>query len=107
MNLRNAVENKRTELISVATSMLDGKMNLIEGVRKICSLRHAVGDPENEVFLSIRAIDSETDHFPIGQVRERCAREYLQRIDKEMESYLADAKDDILKACQEIVQVFT
>lgn len=107
MNLRNAVENKRIELISIARSMLDGKINLIEGVRKICSLRHEVGDPDNEVFLSIRAIDSETDHFPIGQIRERCTREYLERMDKKMQHYVADAKDDIFTACREILKIFS
>lgn len=106
MNLHNVVKNKRAELISLSTAMLEGKINLIEGVRKICSLRHEVGDPDNEVFLPIRAIDSETDHFPVGKIRERCTREYLQRMDKEMQLYLADAKDDILTSCREIVQVF-
>jgi hypothetical protein len=107
MNPHNAIESKRAELISVATSMLGGNINLIEGVRKICTLRHAVGDPDNEVFMPFRAIESETDHFPLGQMRECCAKDYLQRMDNEMQRYIVDAKNDILIACRKIIQIFS
>lgn len=98
---------KRHELVKVANAMLEGDMNLIEGIRQICSLRFAVADPENEVFLSIRGIESETDTFPVGQIRSNYSQEYLQCMDVEMQTYLAEAKDDILQACQEIVQTFS
>jgi len=98
---------KRHELVKVANAMLAGNMNLIEGIRQICSLRFAVADPENEVFLAIRGIESETDTFLVGQIRSNYSQEYLQRMDVEMQSYMAEAKDDILQACQEIVQTFS
>lgn len=101
------LESKRAELIAVANAMLDGKMDLIEGVRKISSLRFAVGDPDNDVFMPIRAIESETDHFPLGEVRSRCAADYLRQSDAEMQRYLADARQDILDACKEIIRVFS
>lgn len=100
-------KSKRAELIAVANAMLDGKMDLIEGARKICSLRFAVGDPDNDVFMPIRAIESETDHFPLGEMRSRCAADYLRRTDAEMRRYLLDAQQDILKACNEIIRVFS
>ncbi len=100
-------ESKRNELIAVANAMLDGEINLIEGVRKICSLRHAIGDPENDVFMPIRAIESETDHFPIGELRKQCSDDYLQRVDNEMQRYLAEAKEYIFTVCQEIIRVFS
>ena len=98
---------KRQELVSVAGAMLAGDMNLIEGVRRICGLRFAVGDPDNEVFLPIRGIESETDSFPVGSARLNWSPEYLQRMDAELQSYLASAKDDILQACDEIVKKFS
>jgi hypothetical protein len=73
----------------------------------ICSLRFAVGDPDNDVFMPIRAIESETDHFPLEEVRSRCAPDYLRRIDAEMQRYLSDARQDILDACKEIIRVFS
>jgi hypothetical protein len=107
MNQTEHLVVKRHELVKVANAMLAGDMNLIEGIRQICSLRFAVADPENEVFLAIRGIESETDTFPIGQMRSNYSQEYLQRMDFEMQSYLAEAKDDIRQACQEIVQTFS
>ncbi|RWX49961.1 hypothetical protein VU01_14202 [Candidatus Electrothrix marina] len=107
MSLIEKRELKRTALVQLANDMVNGKIHLIEGVRKICSLRHAVGDPDNDVFMPIRAIDSETDHFPLGTTRHHCAGEYLERIDMEMDFYLDDAKQDILNACNEIIKVFS
>lgn len=87
--------------------MLAGDVNLIEGVRKMCSLRFATGDPENDVFMPLRAIDSETDHYPLGEMRVRCADDYLRRMDAEMENYLEEAKQDILNACRDIIRVYS
>jgi len=99
--------SKRHELVTVAEAMLAGEANLLEGVRRICALRFAVEDPENEVFLAVRAIDSETDHFPLGAMRATCSPEYLKRADGEMQAYLADARGAILQACREIVRVLS
>jgi hypothetical protein len=107
MSLSGIVTNKRSELVAVATAMIEDRLNLIEGARKICALRHQVGDPENEAFMPIRAIESETDHFPLGKMRDQCAADYLQRMDAEMNRYLADATQDILLACREIIHVFS
>lgn len=104
---QNIVTEKRSELLAVASAMLDGRMNLIEGARRVCALRHATGDPDNKVFMPIRAIESETDHFPIGETRLRCAGDYLQRTDDEMRRYLADAGEEILYACREIIRAFS
>lgn len=107
MSLPAEIESqKRIELVRVADEMLKGQMHLIEGVRRICGLRHQIGDADNPVFMPIRAIDSETDHMPLGQMRDGCETGYLQRIDSEMKAYLDQAKDDILSACREIVRMF-
>jgi len=57
--------------------------------------------------MPIRAVDSETDHFPIGDVRQHWASERLKKMDSEMQSYLDDVKSDILAACREIVRAFS
>lgn len=101
-----SLKNHTAEVVATAQAMLQGEMDLIEGCRRLCSLRFKLADPQNAVFLPIRAIESETDHFPLGEVRNRCAPDYLHRMDAEMERYLADAREDILKGCREIVRVF-
>lgn len=107
MDKTERVAEKRRELVSIASSMLASETNLIEGVRQICALRFAVEDPENEVFLPIRGIESETDTFPLGSMRASCSQEYLKRMDSEMQSYLAEAQGDILQACRGIVKEFS
>ena len=107
MSLSETVSSRRSELVAVATAMIEDRLNLIEGARKICALRHQVGDPENEVFMPLRAIDSETDHFPLGEMRSHCAADYIQEVDVEINRYLAAARQDILLACREIVHVFS
>lgn len=105
--MKASIKDKRSELVAAATAMLNGALNPIEGARKICELRYQVGDPDNEVFMPIRAIESETDHFPIGENRNQCAPDYLQRMDEEMGRYLADARGDITSACREIIRVYS
>lgn len=107
MSLPLEIESQsRAELIRVAKEMLEGRRHLLEGVRRICDLRHQIGDDDNPVFMPLRAIDSETDHIPLGQVRDGCNAGYLQRVDAEMKAYLDQAKEDILLACKEIVRAF-
>jgi len=87
--------------------MLEDKINLIEGVRRICSLRFEVDDPENEAFVVMRAIDSETDHFPLGEIRSRCSSEYLSRMDIEMDHYLEASKELLVDACIRIIAAYS
>lgn len=98
--------SKREELVGLANAMLAGEVNLIEGVRKMCSLRFAISDPENDVFIPLCAIDSETDHYPLGEMRARCADGYLRRIDTEMENYLEEVRQDILDVCRDIIRIY-
>lgn len=107
MNHEEYVILKRLELVNLARGMVSGEVHLIEGVRKLCSLRFEVEDPENKVFLAVRGIESETDHFPLGSKRSTCHAGYLEKMDTEMESYMAEVKKDILQACQEIIQFFS
>jgi hypothetical protein len=104
---RDLVSARRQELVELASAMLAGNVNLIEGVRRICALRFSIEDPENEVFLPIRAIESETDMFPLGTMRASCSPDYLRRADGEMQTYLVEARGDILQACREIVETFS
>jgi hypothetical protein len=98
---------KREELATVASAMLDHKLNLVEGVRKLTTLMHDIGEQDLEIFTPIRAIESETEHFPVGPVRDHYAPEYLKRLDEEMSHYLAGAQGDILAACRIIVQSYS
>lgn len=101
------VEPIRAELVRLANAMLGDDLQLIEGCRRINALCDDVAELETHPFLVIKAIESETDHYPLGAVREKCAPVYLDRMDAEMGRYLSETREDILNACREIVRTFS
>lgn len=99
--------SKQQELVAVATAISENAVDWLEGIRRICDLRFAVSDPDNPAFLTIIAVESETDMFPAGVTRLQCSDEYLERVDSEMKKYWDDRHADILRACNDIVSVFS
>lgn len=95
------------ELTRIGEAMISGHIGLIEGVRKITALRLKTSIPQDEVFRPFIAFDSETDVYPIGKAREVYSRDYLNRIDIDMEVYLRDAREDIIQACRNLIDEFS
>ena len=93
-------------VVSIAKNVLSGTIHPIEGTREICRIAAGSEYWSNAVFLPLRAIESETDHIPLGEMRAHCAGEYLFRMDKELEKFLELANDDIIQACGNIIQTF-
>lgn len=58
----------KSEIIKIATKMIEDKIDLIEGCRKITTLQYNLDDPD-DIFLTFRGIETETETFPIGSVR--------------------------------------
>lgn len=106
MNHNEYVSIKEEELIRTAKQIADGSIHPIDGIRKICGLRFEIDDPENPVFLSARGMVSETDYFPLGIKRDGFSEEALDRMDKEMKSFIQDAQNEILTTCQNIILTF-
>ena len=100
-------DDARLQLVQIATAMIEGKLHLLEGARRLCRLRPDSGDPENPAFLPMIAVESETDHLPLGDERVRCSVDFLRRIDDEVERYLVDERSHLLEYCREIVRVFS
>jgi hypothetical protein len=99
-------EKARREVLDVARKMLEKKIHLIEGCRRICSLRHDLDDPENELFIPFRGIDSETDHYPLGEARNQCDANYIKRIDHEIDEYLSVVGEPLAQACKALVNKY-
>lgn len=105
--MKKSIAAKKDELVEVALSMLEGKMDLILGARKICHLRFVLEETENAIFNTIVAIESETDHLPLGKMRSNCNADYLAKMDLEKEEYLLLVKADILMSCKKIISHFS
>ena len=75
-------EQSRSKLIAVANDVVSGNIDLIDGVRQICNLRFAVADPDDEIFLPLRGVESETEEFPGGNERQLWSADALARFDQ-------------------------
>ncbi len=102
----NDTDTKK-ELIRIAQELLEGKLHIISGCRIITGLSCDTNDPDDDIYIPFRAVDSETDHLPMGSVRELCEPDYLVRVDKEINRYVALENEDIQKSCIELIKKLT
>jgi hypothetical protein len=66
-------------------ALLGSRIGIVEASRIISASRFTLRQENNSLFLPFVGIDSETDHFPLGSVRELWASEALVRYDQERE----------------------
>lgn len=103
MNHEEYVALKRREAGELARAMLDGKVDYLEGAIRLDALRSEMDiAADDEDFLSFLEIASETDHLPIGRVRERWSKEALKRLEPEIKSTAAWARKISLSNCESI-----
>lgn len=104
---RDDYETKcRRKMVAFAIALRDGDTDLISGVRGIMRWLCKLPDYEMPMFLGIRGIESETDDYPIGEVRDKFAPEYLAELDAEMEDYINRVRDSLLQDCLEIIDYY-
>jgi len=104
MTSNGSVETAREEILRIAGAMLSGEIDLIVGSRKICELRYVIGEPDNPVFNPIIGFESETDDYPLGPIRARFSKDYLQKLDQEIRAYVERARPGVLVACKRIIE---
>jgi hypothetical protein len=102
------VQKQRQKICSLATKMLEGSIDYLEGSIEICSLRSELDLPNNDEDISAFVfISSETDHLPIGSVRAHWSKEALLRLEPEIESATQWAKETSFKNCRSLVVRFS
>ena len=101
------IPDAELEVVSLATALLKGDLGIVEGVRKLVRLRKQVTKVEFDPdFLPLIGIDSETDVFPIGTVRQHWAPEALAKYDREKLIMEAHYRDLAFDACRQLLQRF-
>jgi hypothetical protein len=77
----NGKEHERNvnEVISLAKGLLSGEVDYLMTVGKLSSLRHEI-DENDEDFNIFVAVSSETDHMPIGELRNNCSESWLKNV---------------------------
>jgi hypothetical protein len=95
------------QVAEVASAMLRGELGILEGSRLLVSLCSQVSaldhDPD---FLCFVGIDSETDHLPLGDVRQHWEPDALASKDQEIRAAEAFYRDHAIAACRALLVRF-
>lgn len=107
MNISAEAQIARQRMIEAAHDMLDGSLTYIEGSRRINRLRWSADlsdfDPDILPFIGI---DSETDAFPLGEVRQHWQPDALVKLQPEFEKAEEWARKVGRKACEKLIKRF-
>jgi hypothetical protein len=95
----------KKDIVEVAGRILANEMDPLEGCRWIVRHQQLLSAEERHDadFLTLVGIESETDTFAMGAVRERWSPEALAEQDRYREEYLARVRRDLLDACSAII----
>jgi len=97
----------RQRAAELATGILTGSVQVLEGCHELASLRWEVEvDEWDKDFVTFAAISSETDSLPVGQVRAHWSSEALARLEPQIQSAVAWATAQATAACRSVVQRF-
>lgn len=94
------------QLVHVAQAIIDEKIDLILGCREIDRLRSRLDEQESPLFFPFRAIASETDHVPFGDVRKHWNEQRLQQLDQETLAYVSEIRDAVVEDCRAIIHAY-
>jgi len=83
MNHDSYVAGQWALLVQLLEDLQAGRIGITEGCRSVVALRSVLGQETSDLFVSFVAVDSETDHFPLGQSRSGWSPSALEREDKE------------------------
>jgi hypothetical protein len=93
----------RRTALEIARGMLHGNISLIEGCRSLVRLRFDAEITASEALKVFVGVESETDHYPVGNVRSVYAPELLARLDADVSEHLSQVRPVLIKACREII----
>jgi hypothetical protein len=91
-------------LVDVLGDLLGNRIGVTEACRTIADLGRTLGEGDNDLFLPFVGFDSETDSFPLGQVRERWASTVLRAQDEERIRYEELCRPWLLDAARKLLE---
>ena len=98
------VDDAPKRAVAVARQIMAGELGVIEGCRELSSMRWEFGAEMKELFLPFVALDSETDHLPIGAVRELWQVDALARKDQEIRRFEQVQRTQTIEACLMLIR---
>jgi hypothetical protein len=87
--------------------MLSGELGVIEGSRRLCQLRSGVSSLDQDPdFILFVGIESDTDHLPVGEVRELWAPDALSRLAPQIQAAEDHWRQSAFIAAQRLLDRF-
>lgn len=93
----------RRHIVVAAHDLLASRISVTEAARGIAAAARKLGNALEEPFVTFVGIDSETDSFPLGSLRERWNGAALEKQDTQRERYEGIVHERALEACREIL----
>ncbi|MEM5317591.1 hypothetical protein [Paraburkholderia sp. JHI869] len=87
-----------------ALDLLEGRLGVIETARLMLPLAYWTKVQNEPEFLLFRAIASETDDLPVGDVRAHWAADALEREDVRIEAAEKSWREQALSAAEKLVE---
>jgi hypothetical protein len=97
----------KREIVKTATLVITGELDLVRGCRKLSQLSGSIHPLNGNIFNTIIGFESETDDYPLDEVRDTYERTYLEKLDRELLEYSNRMRVNILNACQRIVAEYS
>ena len=95
------------EAVKTAKEMLAGNIGIVEGSRILKVLGFEITNQDHDPdFIAFIGIDSESDHIPLGKVREKWSSEGLKKMDIELLEIEDHYRTWALEACTKIIARF-
>lgn len=102
------MDNNR-KLVSIASQMVEGSIDILCAVRAICSLSSSMPCRDEYPIIMFRGIDSETDSFVCvtDKNRELYSTSFLTAQEIELAEYFDSINEELLKGAKDIIRLFS
>lgn len=91
------------KIVEICKEILKEKIGIIAGSRQLISLFAEKSNKDDFDLTLFIAIESETDHLPVGFERKNWNDEALNRKDIEISEYELARKNEVMFSCQNLV----
>ncbi len=95
------------DVAETAQAVIAGTLGPIDAARRFVGLAAELNALDEEAFLFFLGLDSESDHFPLGAVREQWSESALEREDRERRDYEARVRDEAVKNCEGLLSKYS
>jgi hypothetical protein len=94
-------------VIETAEAVIGGTLGPVDAARRFVGLAAELDALDDEDFRFFVELDSQTDHFPLGPVREHWSAGALEREDRACREFEADVREEASSHCRSLLTKYT